>query len=81
MLTVTVGCKPSDADAWLPSVDAVVSLLRSLVRMVSGGIYIQNIYNIYGGVGPGTVFCLLCSVFWLNLVAIYVTLALPVARL
>ncbi|CAN0035179.1 unnamed protein product, partial [Laminaria digitata] len=34
-LTVTVGSKPSDASAWLPGVDAVVSLLRTLARMVS----------------------------------------------
>eukprot|EP00904_Undaria_pinnatifida_P002011 jgi/Undpi1/11810/HiC_scaffold_4.g01509.m1 len=32
-LTVTVGSKPSDASAWLPGVDAVVSLLRTLARM------------------------------------------------
>lgn len=38
LLTVTVGCKPSDADAWVPSVGAVVSLLRSLVRVVSRAI-------------------------------------------
>jgi len=36
LLTVTVGSKPSDADAWLPGVDAVVSLLRTLGRVVSG---------------------------------------------
>ncbi|CAM9826529.1 unnamed protein product [Scytosiphon promiscuus] len=35
LLTVTVGSKPSDADAWLPGVDAVVSLLRVLGRMTS----------------------------------------------
>lgn len=35
VLTVTVGCKPSDADAWLPGVDAVISLLRTLARTVS----------------------------------------------
>lgn len=34
-MSVTVGRKPSDADAWLPSVDAVVSLLRTLARVVS----------------------------------------------
>lgn len=32
LLTVTVGSKPSDADAWLPGVDAVISLLRTLAR-------------------------------------------------
>lgn len=36
LLTVTVGSKPSDAAAWLPGVDAVVSLLRTLARVVSG---------------------------------------------
>lgn len=35
LMTVTVGSKPSDADAWLPSVDAVVSLLKTLARVVS----------------------------------------------
>eukprot|EP00903_Cladosiphon_okamuranus_P018856 g17344.t1 len=35
ILTVTVGSKPSDADAWLPGVDAVVSLLRALRRVTS----------------------------------------------
>ncbi|CAN0153793.1 unnamed protein product [Pylaiella littoralis] len=34
-LTVTVGSKPSDADAWLPGVDDVVSLLRTLGRVTS----------------------------------------------
>lgn len=33
LFTVTVGSKPSDADAWLPGVDAVVSLLRSLTKV------------------------------------------------
>ncbi|CAM9119306.1 unnamed protein product [Ectocarpus fasciculatus] len=35
LLTVTVGSKPSDADAWLPGVSAVVSLLRTLGRVTS----------------------------------------------
>lgn len=35
LFTVTVGSKPSDADAWLPGVSAVVSLLRILGRVVS----------------------------------------------
>ncbi|CAM9390844.1 unnamed protein product, partial [Ectocarpus sp. 8 AP-2014] len=35
LFTVTVGSKPSDADAWLPGVSAVVSLLRILGRVTS----------------------------------------------
>ncbi|CAM9621887.1 unnamed protein product [Ectocarpus sp. 6 AP-2014] len=35
LFTVTVGSKPSDADAWLPGVPAVVSLLRILGRVTS----------------------------------------------